>query len=87
MPMMPFEGTCLILKAGLGEDNRLGILLKEPGDPAQSRFERWYTAKQGYEKEYLAIALTAISTNKRVFAKMADYTADLSTILYFGIEK
>ena len=81
----PFEGTCQILKAGFGEQNTLEFFLKDVGTGPP--FERWYKAKPDFTREYLAIALTAISTNKRVFAKMTDVDLEHDDILYFGIEK
>lgn len=81
-----FEGECYIRKAGIGEDGKVGILLKSANPPDVFDYT-WFTARPEFQREYLAIAMAAITANKRVFAKMNNPEIERSDISYFGIVK
>ena len=83
---MPFEGEALIRKAGYSEAGKVNIEVQPLRDGSTFSFV-FHPAPDALQKEYLSIALTAITANKRVFCKMADETSDQSPILYFGIVK
>lgn len=83
---MEFEGEALIRKAGYGENGKVNIEVQPLRDGTAFEYV-WHPAPDALQKEYLAIALTAITANKRVFCKMADENSDQSPILYFGIVK
>lgn len=83
---MKFEGECYIRKAGLGEDGKVGILLKAANPPNVFDYT-WYIAKPQFQREYLAIAMAAITANKRVFAKMQHAEIEHDELAYFGIVK
>lgn len=80
-----FEGESNVLKAGINEAGRVTFLLKDIRNP--SLFERWYLAPQALQREYLAVAMTAITSNVRVFVKLKNEGVDGSEASYFGIVK
>ena len=79
-----FQGEALIRKAGYLQ-GKVKIEVSPLG--AISYDFVFHPAPDALQKEYLSIALTAITANKRVFCRMADETSDQSPILDFGIVK
>ena len=62
---MAFNGICLIRRAGINSaDGRVHLDLKA----VDGSFDwNWFLAKQEHNREILAIALAAMSSNKNVF--------------------
>jgi hypothetical protein len=82
--MSSFSGSCQIRRAGLNSgDGRVHIDLKA----VDGTFDwNWFLAKQEHNREILAIALAAISSNKTVFVQTAD-TSTWTEVWWFSIEK
>ena len=72
-----FEGEALIRKAGYSEQGKVSIEVQPIRAGTTFNFV-FHPAPDALQKEYLSIALTAITANKRVFCKMADENSDLS---------
>lgn len=83
---MSFEGEALIRKAGYSEQGKVNIEV-QPLESGTNHDFVFHPAPDALQKEYLSIALTAITSNKRVFCKMANENDTTSPILYFGIVK
>ncbi len=58
--------NCEVTMAGPGEDGSIYIHLRE----LNGAFDRWYTAVEAVRKEMLATALTAMSADRHVRAKL-----------------
>ena len=84
--MATFEGECYIRKAGIGEDGEYGFLLKS-FNPADKFDWTWFWANVEVRREYLAIAMAAITANKRVFVKLKEPETEYSRMSYFGLVK
>ena len=84
MPL--FEGEAYIRKAGIGETGEYGFLLKS-FNPADRFDWTWYWANVEVRREYLAIAMAAITANKRVFVKLEASEIEFSRMSYFGLVK
>lgn len=83
---MPAPGGwfyCDIIRAGQAEDGRVYIGLRDRAESWPGW--RWYYAVEGYKREMLATALTAVSTGYPVDAALVS-TDDYSQInrLYVG---
>lgn len=84
--MPVFEGECYIRKAGIGETGEYGFFLKSFNPPDEFDWT-WFRAKPEVRREYLAIAMAAITANKRVFVKLETPEAPDSRMSYFGLVK
>ena len=82
--MAEYQGEAYVLKTGINDAGRTEVMLKNPIASA-NLFERTYVAPDAAGKQYLAIALSAIATNKRVYCRLVDYNTEGTDIGYFGI--
>ncbi len=77
-----FDGPCKIRRAGLNADGRAQIDLQAADN---SWNWRWCYSDPAHTREVLAVALTAIATNKDVYCRMAAPVAAAPTIEDFGV--
>jgi hypothetical protein len=83
--MAAFKGSCQIRRAGLNSsDGRVHLDLKA----VDGSFDwNWFLAKQEHNREILAIALAAISSNKNVLVHLNDTATSWSEVWWFSLEK
>jgi len=81
---MAFNGVCLIRRAGINSgDGRVHLDLKA----VDGSFDwNWFLAKQEHNREILAIALAAITSNKNVSIQ-ADATTPWAEVWGCDIDK
>ena len=80
---MAFTGEALIRKAGFDGNGKLNLEL----DPNGTGNYVWHPVPAKLQKEYLSIALTAITANKRVFCTIDNENSATSPVKDFGIVK
>ena len=82
---MAFSGSCLIRRVGMNSgDGRVHIDLKSVDGTS---FDwNWFLAKQEHNREILAVALAAITSNKTVFMQTNE-TTPWAEVWWFDIEK
>jgi hypothetical protein len=79
-----FDGNCQIRRAGVMEDGRVQVDLK---DDAGSFDWAWFVTTPQYTKEILAAALAAIACNKKVYCQIADPVQYGAQIIRLGLLK
>ena len=82
--MAAFSGSCQIRRAGINSnDGRVHLDLKA----VDGTFDwKWFLGKQENNREILAIALAAMSSNKTVMVQI-NGTTDWSEVWWFSFEK
>ena len=81
---MAFNGNCEIRRAGVTADGRAQLDLKA----TDGTFDwRWCYSTPDRAKEVLAVALTAIASNKLVYCYMDTPLPDNAVVKLFGIVK
>jgi hypothetical protein len=82
--MAAFNGSCQIRRAGINTgDSRVHLDLKA----VDGTFDwNWFLGKQENNREILAIALAAITSNKNVFVQTND-TGAWTEIWWLSLEK
>jgi hypothetical protein len=79
---MPFDSNCEIRRAGITSDGRAQLDMKA----TDGRFDwRWFFSTPERAKEVLAVALTALASNKLVYCYMDD--PDQGVVGNFGFVK
>jgi hypothetical protein len=80
---MPFfNGEASIRKAGFDANGKVSLEISPPGEDYV-----WHPVPANLQKEYLSIALTAITANKRVFCTIGDSSSSGAEVRDFGIVK
>lgn len=78
---MAFRGTCVVSNAGITLDGRAAVLLKAPEFPSGKNFK----SAPDLTREVLAVALAAITSNKKVYCDIPDETAEWSDIAQINL--
>lgn len=78
-----FDGICEIQHAGVEPGGRTQLGLKDTA----GAFNDWFLSAPGLEREILATALVAISTNKRVQCQIADPVQTWASVIRFLLVK
>jgi len=79
-----FDGNCLIRRAGVTSDGKAFVdLSSEDGTWDWN----WFISAPEQTREVLAVALAAITSNKKVFCHIDDPAVGWSVVTGFGILK
>jgi hypothetical protein len=79
-----FDGICDIRRAGVTPDGRTQLDLRA----ADGSWDwNWFLGRQSISKEILAVALTAIASDKQVWCQMDNPAAAWSDVYRFVIAK
>lgn len=84
--MLNFQGEALIRKAGFNADGKVNLELQPLKAGEQFNFV-FHPAPANLQREYLAIAIAAITANKRVFCTLPDTEDKRSEVKDFGLVK
>lgn len=77
---------CKVIKAGATEAGQIPIHLRSD-DAKNPKFDFWFTATGGAQREMLSVALTAMTSGIRVEAELEDPATEYTTIrrLYLSL--
>jgi len=82
---MPFDGTCEIRRAGVTGDGRALLDMKAIA-PASFDWNYCFSAPER-TAEVMAVALTAIATNKQIYCTIAGIPPDNPVVGNFAVFK
>jgi hypothetical protein len=80
-----FQGNCLVINTGVSPAGITEIKLRPETATATFKADQWFTSPAKISREILAIALSAMTTNKNVYCQLDNESTAYSEVSRFII--